>query len=343
MKLAMLATERLASSVPAASRSRTWPVRSTYRSRIVHGPSRQVCGLSSSTSPTSSRSFARELGGDGLVVAHRPWPRCPRHDLAVSSKWPVEPCRPVTREDLERVEPPRARGHHPHERDVVLGVRDRPQALLEVPDLRRLEQRQAADDGVRDVLVAQPRDDGVAVLVLAIQDGDVRPGRRPVAAVATARTDASTIATASSSGPAQTWSSTGTPAVALGPQALVGLVAGLVAARSAGWRRSGRGRRSGSSARSGAASAVPGARPSRIVGGRPREPLVELGEGGEAGAPEAVDRLVVVAHDHHVVRPVRRAAEQLDELDLGDVGVLELVDQDVPELALPAAEDVGRT
>ena len=75
--------------------------------------------------------------------------------------------------------------------------------------------------------------------------------------------------------------------------------------------------------------------------GRPREPRVELGEGGEAGAPEAVDRLVVVADDHDVVRPVRRPAEQLDELDLGDVRVLELVDQDVAELALPAAQDVG--
>ena len=89
----------------------------------------------------------------------------------------VEPRLRGDAEDLERVEPPRARGHHAHERDVVLGVRDRPQALLEVPDLRRLEQRQAADDGVRDVLVAQPLDDGVAVPVLAIQDGDVAPAR----------------------------------------------------------------------------------------------------------------------------------------------------------------------
>ena len=72
-----------------------------------------------------------------------------------------------------------------------------------------------------------------------------------------------------------------------------------------------------------------------------REPRVELREGGVAGAPEAVDRLVVVPHDHHVVGPVRRAAEELDELDLGDVGVLELVDQDVAELALPSAQDVG--
>ena len=86
---------------------------------------------------------------------------------------------------------------------------------------------------------------------------------------------------------------------------------------------------------------VPGARPLRSCARRPREPLIELGEGGEAGAPEAVDRLVVVAHDHHVVGPVRRATEELDELDLGDVGVLELVDEDVPELALPAAQDVG--
>ena len=73
---------------------------------------------------------------------------------------------------------------------------------------------------------------------------------------------------------------------------------------------------------------------------RPREARVELGEGGEAGAAEAVDRLVVVADDHHVVGPVGRPAEHLDELDLGDVGVLELVDEEVAELALPAAQDV---
>ena len=82
----------------------------------------------------------------------------------------------------------------------------------------------------------------------------------------------------------------------------------------------------------------------RAVGswiGRPREARVELGEGGEAGAPEAVDRLVVVADDHHVVGPVGRPAEHLDQLDLGDVGVLELVDEEVAELALPAAQDVG--
>ena len=85
----------------------------------------------------------------------------------------------------------------------------------------------------------------------------------------------------------------------------------------------------------------PGGVARRVVRGRPREPRLELGEGGEAGAPEAIDRLVVVADDHDVVRPIRRPPEQLDELDLGDVGVLELVDQDVAELALPAAQDVG--
>ena len=78
-----------------------------------------------------------------------------------------------------------------------------------------------------------------------------------------------------------------------------------------------------------------------IVRRRATEPRVELGEGREAGAPEAVDRLVVVADDHDVVGPVRRPTEQLDQLDLGDVGVLELVDEEVAILALPAAQDVG--
>ena len=84
-----------------------------------------------------------------------------------------------------------------------------------------------------------------------------------------------------------------------------------------------------------------GRRRGRVVRGRAREPRIELGERREAGAPEPIDRLVVVADDHDVVGPVGRPAEQLDELDLGDVGVLELVDQDVAELALPAAQDVG--
>ena len=78
----------------------------------------------------------------------------------------------------------------------------------------------------------------------------------------------------------------------------------------------------------------------RIVGRRAREPRIELRKGGEAGAAEPVDRLVVVAHDHDVVGTVGRPPEQLDELDLGHVGVLEFVDQQVAELLLPATEDV---
>ena len=88
---------------------------------------------------------------------------------------PIELRRPRHAQDLEGIEPPRTGGHHPHQRDVVVRVGDRPERLLEVADLGRVEQAQPADDGVRDVLVPQPRDDGLAVLVLAVQDGDVGP------------------------------------------------------------------------------------------------------------------------------------------------------------------------
>ncbi len=76
------------------------------------------------------------------------------------------------------------------------------------------------------------------------------------------------------------------------------------------------------------------------MGGRLAEAAVELREGRVAGAAEAVDGLVVVPHHHDVVRAVRRAPQQLDQLDLGDVRVLELVDQEVAVLALPSAQDV---
>ena len=59
-----------------------------------------------------------------------------------------------------------------------------------------------------------------------------------------------------------------------------------------------------------------------------------------AGTGRAEWRSWFEPDDHDVVGPVGRPAEQLDELDLGDVRVLELVDQDVAELALPAAQDV---
>src|ERR1019366_9986005 len=44
--------------------------------------------------------------------------------------------------------------------------------------------------------------------------------------------------------------------------------------------------------------------------------------------------------DHHVVRPVRCPADQLDQLDLGDVSILELVDKDVAVLPLPASKEI---
>ena len=77
-----------------------------------------------------------------------------------------------------------------------------------------------------------------------------------------------------------------------------------------------------------------------VVERRALEPPVELGEGREARSPEPVDRLVVVADDHEVGGSIRRPREHLDELDLGDVRVLELVDEDVAVLTLVAAEDV---
>ena len=57
------------------------------------------------------------------------------------------------------------------------------------------------------------------------------------------------------------------------------------------------------------------------------------------GAPERVDRLVVVADDGHVPMLV---GERRDELGLGPVRVLELVDEDVPEPARDLAPCRGR-
>ena len=119
-----------------------------------------VGGPSSRRSATSSTS-SWPVATIALTVSSR----CARSNFAIRR----DP------QDLQRIEPPRAGGHHPDERDVVVRVRDRAQRLLQVADLRRLEQAQAADDGVRDVLVAQPRHDRLAVLVLAVQDGDVGP------------------------------------------------------------------------------------------------------------------------------------------------------------------------
>ena len=88
---------------------------------------------------------------------------------------PVEPGVAADAEDLEGVQPPRAAGHHPHQGGVVRGIGDGAQGLLQVPDLGRLEQGQAADDGEWDVLGLEAVHDEVAVLVLAVQDRDVAP------------------------------------------------------------------------------------------------------------------------------------------------------------------------
>ena len=68
--------------------------------------------------------------------------------------------------------------------------------------------------------------------------------------------------------------------------------------------------------------------PAQHDGPRAAVALAELEDVADRGAPEVVDRLVVVADDRHVAVPL---GEQRDELRLGAVGVLELVDQDVPE------------
>ena len=72
------------------------------------------------------------------------------------------------------------------------------------------------------------------------------------------------------------------------------------------------------------------ARRSRI--GRPESQDVR-----ERGPPKAIDALVVVAHHGHVCR--RRPGQQLHHLELGVVGVLELVDQDVPIPSALRGED----
>ncbi len=239
-------------------------------------------------------------------------------------------------QDLQRIQAPRSGGHHPRQRDVIVRVRDRPEALLQVTDLGGGEQRQAARDRVWDVLVTQTGDDGVAVLVLAVQDCHVRPMRVVGIHPGADRVhDGHGLVLR----PGTRDELDGVAGRPLRPEALVRFVARCVALDEAvrggehmpdraevlldthprGWS---------------------GRRTIRVMRGRHRKPTVELAERGIARATESIDRLVVVANDHHVVGTVRRPAQQLDELDLGDVGVLELVHEQVAELALPAPEQV---
>ena len=76
--------------------------------------------------------------------------------------------------------------------------------------------------------------------------------------------------------------------------------------------------------------------------GRPAPPLRlarELAEQAHLGPPEAVDRLLGVAHDDERSRAVAR--EEPRDLDLQRVGVLELVDDEEPEAAAEPLADGG--
>src|SRR5258708_4151865 len=66
--------------------------------------------------------------------------------------------------------------------------------------------------------------------------------------------------------------------------------------------------------------------------------VLELEQVLDPRAAESIDALVVVAH-HGQVRA--RAAQQLHQLELGVVGVLEFVDEDVLEAVLVLAPQVG--
>ena len=83
-------------------------------------------------------------------------------------------------QDLGRVEPPRTGRQEAHEGARVVRVGGDAQRGLDVAHLRHGKQARAADDDVRDVLLAQPLDDQVAVAVLAVEHRDVAPalGRR---------------------------------------------------------------------------------------------------------------------------------------------------------------------
>ena len=68
------------------------------------------------------------------------------------------------------------------------------------------------------------------------------------------------------------------------------------------------------------------------------ERVLELGDVADVGAAKAVDRLRLVADDGDLAAVL---GQQDGELVLGQVGVLVLVDQDVLEALLVAAQHVG--
>ena len=169
-------------------------VRSTGAQQIDHGPGELEVALEDRVRTLAPRLAVElvdggtepaELGagcrrrGNGVVAFLRIGAfalRDERRDDVVEVR-PVEARNAADVEDFERVEAPGAGGHDASESDVVVGIGDGAHRLLEIADLRRGEQAQPADHGVRDVLVAQPRDDRLAVLVLTVEDGRVRPVR----------------------------------------------------------------------------------------------------------------------------------------------------------------------
>ena len=73
---------------------------------------------------------------------------------------------------------------------------------------------------------------------------------------------------------------------------------------------------------------------------RPGMPLGELENIVVVRAPEAVNRLGVVPHGRQIPRPAR--GDGLDDLDLKRIGVLHLVNQDMPEHARLVLELLGK-
>ncbi len=181
----MLTTVRCASVVSVAMRSSTWPESSRKRSSNVSGPSRHVRGWSSSMTPSRRRSRARVVGSAATLTLAAP------SSEASSSMSPVA--------TMSRIASMRCRRSNLAMREICrissASRRHGPAVIIRASATsscgsaiaRRLCSRsrisgvansdRPPSDRVRDVLVTQTGDDGLAVLVLAIQDRDVRPAR----------------------------------------------------------------------------------------------------------------------------------------------------------------------
>ena len=221
--------------------------------------------------------------------------------------------------------------------DRVGRVREHAHRRLEVADLRLQEEPGRAHDDVRDAAPAQPLDDLLAVRMASVQDCDVAPGARlgqRLVGLADALDDGVGLVLLIGGD-----DDLDRGALITGrQQRLVELQPRVVVDDEP----------------VGGGQDVPDraavleqrdlldrlCRSSGVPRRRLAEALLEAAEGGIRGAAEAIDRLVVVTHDHDVVGLVRSTADELEDRDLGHVGVLELVDEDVAELALVAEQQV---